>query len=168
MARQHREEMPLNDYALHARSHDTDLSDVTYITARPHGVRGVIAALTRRNLRNAGVSNKPNVMLGDMTGLLGNKRIAERKFENFKEFAQLFPEYCFVLVGDSGQGDAALGALMLERYPNSFRRFHVTFYLKMKQQEMDYANEQGFDFFARMSCALRAHRDGLFRQRRRV
>jgi hypothetical protein len=102
-------------------NHVAPLEDVTYITARPHGYRGVVAALTRRRLRLAGLSDKPQVMLGDMTGLLGNKRIALKKFTNFVEFSCLFPEYNFVLVGDSGQGDAALGELIYNHYPSRLK-----------------------------------------------
>ena len=69
----------------------------------------------------AGLSDKPQVMLGDMTGLLGNKRIALKKFTNFVEFSTLFPEYNFVLVGDSGQGDAALGELIYNHYPSRLK-----------------------------------------------
>jgi phosphatidate phosphatase APP1 len=156
--------------AQHAESHDTDLSDVTYITARPHGVRGVVAAVTRRRLRKAGVSSKPNVMLGDLTGLLGNKRIAQKKFHNFKEFSQLFPEYHFVLVGDSGQGDAALGALILADVgPEAFRGAFIHDISPDHgttgdgAAKLDYATEQGFDFFRTyVGCAVRAHKDGLF------
>ena len=43
--------------------HITPLEDVTYITARPHGYRGVVAALTRRRLRLAGLSEKPQILL---------------------------------------------------------------------------------------------------------
>ena len=97
------------------------LEDITYITARPNGYRGLVAALTRRRLRLAGLSERPNVMLGDMSGILGNKRIAQKKFTNFAEFSLLFPEYDFVLAGDSGQGDAKMGQLMHEHYPSKLK-----------------------------------------------
>ena len=99
----------------------TTLEDVTYITARPHGYRGVVAALTRRRLRLAGLSEKPQVMLGDISGLLGNKRIAQKKFTNFCEFKLLYPEYNFVLVGDTGQGDALLGKLIFQHFPDQLK-----------------------------------------------
>ena len=128
------------------------LDDVTYITARPHGFRGVVAALTRRRLRLAGMSERPDVMLGNIGGLLGNKRIAKKKFTNFAEFSMLFPEYDFVLCGDSGQGDAALGMLMQEHYPNKVRGIfihnindkNVTGDGRLKSE---YEKEKKFQFF---------------------
>ena len=128
------------------------LDDVTYITARPHGFRGVVAALTRRRLRLAGMSERPDVMLGNIGGLLGNKRIAKKKFTNFAEFSMLFPEYDFVLCGDSGQGDAALGMLMQEHYPNKVRGIfihnindkNVTGDGRLKSE---YEQEKKFQFF---------------------
>ncbi len=156
--------------ALHAESHETELADVTYITARPHGIRGVVAAVTRRRLRKAGLSSKPNVMLGDMKGLLGNKRIAQKKFRNFEEFAQLFPEYHFVLVGDSGQGDAALGALILEDFgPDTFRAAFIHDISPDRgttgdgMTKLEYETVQGFEFYRTyVGSAVRAHQDGLF------
>lgn len=39
------------------------------------------------------------------------------KLENFTRFASLFPEFKFVFFGDSGQGDAFLASLLLEKFP---------------------------------------------------
>jgi len=40
--------------------------------------------------------------------------MANKKFENFKEYRQLYPEYRFVFTGDSGQGDVILGGKILD------------------------------------------------------
>jgi hypothetical protein len=133
--------------------HITPLEDVTYITARPHGYRGVVAALTRRRLRLAGLSEKPQILLGDLkSGLLGNKRIAEKKFTNFVEFSYLFPEYDFIVVGDSGQGDAALSELIFKHYP---KRLKGVFLHNISNNEKTgdggdkvyYTNKMDFHFF---------------------
>ena len=162
--------MDQRSYSQRTADRDINLSDVTYLTARPKGVRGVFAAITRRKLRKAGVSGKPNVMSGDMPGLLGSKRMAEKKFENFREFAQLFPEYNYILVGDSGQGDAALGARMSERFPESFSGAFIHDISPEKEttgdgmHKLDYMKTYGFNFFrSYVGCALHAYKSGLIR-----
>jgi hypothetical protein len=145
----------------------TTLDDVTYITARPHGFRGVVAALTRRRLRLAGMSERPDVMLGNIGGLLGNKRIAKKKFTNFAEFSMLFPEYDFVLCGDSGQGDAALGMLMQEHYPKKVRGVYIHNINKNDvtgdgELKSVYEKEKNFEFFQTyVGSAAQAYRVGL-------
>ena len=145
----------------------TTLEDVTYITARPHGYRGVVAALTRRRLRLAGMSERPNVMLGDFGGLLGNKRIALKKFTNFAEFSLLFPEYDFILVGDSGQGDAALGGLMREHYPNKLCGVFIHNISKKEvtgdgRLKSEYIDDMNFHFFQTyIGSATQAYQDDL-------
>ena len=147
---------------------DINLSDVTYLTARPKGVRGIFAAVTRRKLRRAGVSDKPNVMLGDVPGLLGSKRMAEKKYKNFTEFAQLFPEYKYILVGDSGQGDAALGAQICKNFQQSFSGAFIHDISPEIEttgdgmRKSDYSKNFDFQFFRTyVGCAVQAFEAGL-------
>jgi hypothetical protein len=56
--------------------------------------------------------------LGSLPALLPNFEHLEReigrvKFNNFKRFAKVYPEYRFVFFGDSGQADALTAALMV-------------------------------------------------------
>ena len=44
--------------------------------------------------------------------------MAQQKFNNFKEFSDLWPECSFVFIGDNGQGDVRVGELMLKRDKN--------------------------------------------------
>ncbi|CCI43302.1 unnamed protein product [Albugo candida] len=88
---------------------------VTFLTARPRGWLNVGRYLTVQHLNNLGLPS-PTVMNGTVQGLISNKKIALHKFENFKRFATIFPEFKFVFFGDSGQGDALAASLMLEQY----------------------------------------------------
>ena len=48
-----------------------------------------------------------------------------RKFQNFREYRALFPEAEFVFIGDAGQADALVGAMMLEQYPRQVRAVFI-------------------------------------------
>lgn len=98
--------------------------DLTFVSARPMDPLGLIEDKTLETLRQHGVG--PAVMLaGAFTHLLGNARIAEKKFDNFSRYAQLYPEYGFVFTGDSGQGDVAFGEQMLAAHPESVRAIFI-------------------------------------------
>lgn len=98
--------------------------DLTFISARPMDPLGLIEDKTLETLRQHGVGSA--VMLaGAFTHLIGNARIAEKKFDNFNRYAQLYPEYGFVFTGDSGQGDVAFGEQMLAAHPGSVRAIFI-------------------------------------------
>ncbi len=98
--------------------------DLTFVSARPQDPLGLIEDRTLATLREHGVPTA-SMLSGAFTHLLGNSRIAEKKFDNFRRFAQLFPEYGFVFVGDSGQGDVAFGEQMLAASPDSVRAVFI-------------------------------------------
>jgi hypothetical protein len=100
--------------------HSDRLGDVAFVTARPKDRPGVIERLTHRTLR-AGGAHDPTILSGSFKNLIGNASIADKKLQNFVEYAALFPEYDFVFVGDSGQGDAMFGQRMRETRPERVR-----------------------------------------------
>jgi hypothetical protein len=98
--------------------------DLTFVSARPMDPLGLVEDRTLTALREHGVGSA--VMLsGAFTHLLGNSRIAEKKFDNFTRYAQLYPEYGFVFTGDSGQGDVAFGEQMLAAQPEAVRAVFI-------------------------------------------
>ncbi|KFE70391.1 hypothetical protein DB31_5433 [Hyalangium minutum] len=98
--------------------------DLTFVSARPMDPLGFIEDKTLETLRQHGVGAA--VMLaGAFTHLIGNARIAEKKFDNFTRYAQLYPEYGFVFTGDSGQGDVAFGEQMLAAHPALVRAIFI-------------------------------------------
>lgn len=82
-----------------------------FVTARPGDRAGVVEGHTLRMLRGRGVA--ATVLCGSFGHIIGNDRIAERKYQNFREYQQVYPERRFVFVGDSGQGDVAFGEMLL-------------------------------------------------------
>lgn len=92
--------------------------DLTFVTARPMDPLGAVENMTFDTLKKHGVP--PHVVLsGSLTHLLGNSRIAAKKFDNFQRYVRVFPEYGFVFVGDSGQGDVEFGDKMLTAAPQA-------------------------------------------------
>lgn len=92
--------------------------DLTFVTARPMDALGVVENMTLDTLREHGVP-PPAVLSGSFAHLLGNSRIADKKFDNFQRYIRAFPEYGFVFVGDSGQGDVEFGDRMLAAAPQA-------------------------------------------------
>ncbi|KAK1734717.1 hypothetical protein QTG54_014590 [Skeletonema marinoi] len=43
--------------------------------------------------------------------------LARKKFQNFKQFVSIYPEYRHVFICDNGQGDVRAGELMYDQYP---------------------------------------------------
>ncbi len=90
---------------------------VTFITARPGDRPGAVEAVTAAKLREMGFAGA-TVLAGTLGGVVSHEAMAETKLENLRRYRQLYPEYRFVFVGDSGQGDAAFGRAMLEAFPD--------------------------------------------------
>ncbi len=81
--------------------------DVTFISARPYDRAGIIEDdLTRKMLKGNDV--QATIRSGDLLHVVGNHAIADKKFENWQQERQLYPEYKRVAFGDSGQGDMYL------------------------------------------------------------
>jgi hypothetical protein len=82
--------------------------DLMFLSARPYDRSGAIEHGTRSMLQDQGVTQAA-VLSGDFAHVVGNSLIAEKKFDNWKQVNQLYPEYGSVFIGDSGQGDAIFG-----------------------------------------------------------
>ncbi|WP_437622413.1 phosphatase domain-containing protein [Sorangium sp. So ce1151] len=98
--------------------------DLTFVTARPGDRLGLVEDATLRALAARG-QPAATVLAGSFTRLIGNRAIAEKKLENFVEYRRLYPEYGFVFVGDSGQGDIHFGQRMLEVAPEAVKAVFI-------------------------------------------
>lgn len=90
--------------------------DLTFVTARPEGPKGLVEQYTRDALSGLGLPPH-SVLGGSVLNLFTKRSIKARKLQNFERERTLFPECRFMFLGDSGQADAHVGAEMLRRGP---------------------------------------------------
>lgn len=96
---------------------DRDLGgELIFLSARPYDRAGMVEHTTRATLGSEGLT-RLTVLSGDFAHLVGNASIAEKKFDNWLQLRQLYPEYQAVFIGDSGQGDALFGARAARIHP---------------------------------------------------
>ncbi|DBA92139.1 hypothetical protein WJX77_008470 [Trebouxia sp. C0004] len=120
---------------------------LAFLSARPESVRGLTEAESFKNIFNPLLKRgelycSPVLLLGSIHSgptallrfMLGNRpprdnprtlntqlnaALANRKLSRFKEFAALYPECCWVFLGDNGQGDVlcaeALNQILVTR-----------------------------------------------------
>ncbi|MDO5738728.1 MAG: hypothetical protein Q4P07_01105, partial [Ornithinimicrobium sp.] len=85
--------------------------DLTFVTARPGGPRGLLEQYTRNGLSELGLPPH-SVLGGSLLNVHTKAAIAERKVANMQRDRLLFPECRMVFIGDSGQADGEVGAKM--------------------------------------------------------
>ncbi|WP_432558770.1 hypothetical protein [Granulicoccus sp. GXG6511] len=101
----------------HGAAEEADRAgDLTFVTARPSGPRGLIEGYTRGRLSGLGLPPH-TVMGGSFLNIHTKPAIAERKIQNMERDRLLFPETRMVFIGDSGQADGQVGAEMHARDP---------------------------------------------------
>jgi hypothetical protein len=100
------------------------LGDLTFVTARPGDRMGLVEGATHATLGTHGLP-PATILTGSFTRLIGNRAIAEKKFENFLEYRRIYPEYEFIFIGDSGQGDIFFGQRMLEAAPQDVKAVFI-------------------------------------------
>ncbi len=96
------------------------MGDITYVTARPGDVFGLIAHHSRESLNKAGVADL-TMLSGSLFSLRSLDAMAGKKVANIEHYVELFPEYHLIFMGDSGQGDVKVGERILERFGDVVR-----------------------------------------------
>ena len=96
------------------------LGSIVVLTARPAGARNLIKSRTLRHIRGLGLE-PVSLLAGSLLHLTSLSAIGQRKFDNLQRFFTLFPEADVVLLGDSGQADAAFMAAAATAHPDRVR-----------------------------------------------
>ncbi|GMF11407.1 unnamed protein product [Phytophthora lilii] len=105
---------------------DDRIGNLVFLSARPHVYKDVsekksyakFAALHEK----MGMHTLPTMLAGNLKSgrafmWQGDlEPMAQKKFENFCEFYQLYPEFKHVFVGDNGQGDVRAAELIVEKF----------------------------------------------------
>mmetsp|Transcript_33807 Transcript_33807/g.56807 ORF Transcript_33807/g.56807 Transcript_33807/m.56807 type:complete len:590 (+) Transcript_33807:112-1881(+) len=133
---------------------------ITFITARPK-VLGTFLE-TRHKLRRAGVLNA-TMLFGSIGSLLTGGSMEQKKYANFIKYWKLYPEFEFILVGDSGQRDIQFSELLLEKHSEAIAAvlIHDVMFLA-EHVRMDYRKRGIILFDTYVGAALEALHMGLF------
>lgn len=99
---------------------ESRIHDLILLTARPRDGLGLVERFTKKSLHLKGFQNVV-ILSGSVLALRSHRAMAEYKLKNFRLYQELYPEFDFIFVGDSGQGDAMLGESLLSEFPSRVR-----------------------------------------------
>jgi uncharacterized protein DUF2183 len=108
------------ELAREARYLESNVTDLVLLTARPRDGLGLVERFTKQALSKQGMENTV-ILSGSLPALRSHEAMALKKLENFTRYSDLYPEFDFVFIGDSGQGDTTLGELMLGSHSDRVR-----------------------------------------------
>jgi hypothetical protein len=138
--------------------------DITFVTARPGDRLGLVEGATHKALRERGMPAS-TILAGSFLRIVTNRAIAEKKLDNFLQYCRVYPEYSFVFIGDSGQGDVFFGERMLEAAPDAVRGIFIHDVVSTPEparEELRRKRVYFFDTYA--GAALETYRLGLIQR----
>ena len=107
--------------------------NLVFLSARPHLYKDMsekhnFAKFQKLREREGvdgrgGLHTVPSLLAGDITSgrefMMTNDfgPLALKKFDNFKRFVSIYPEYRHVFICDNGQGDVRAGEMMFDQFP---------------------------------------------------
>lgn len=99
------------------------LGNLVFLSARPHVYKNVSEEIVYEKFRTLqetrGLHTCPSLLAGSLdTGgqfMINNdfEPLARKKYDNFKEYIKLYPEYSCIFIGDNGQGDVRTAEMVL-------------------------------------------------------
>ncbi|KAF4029068.1 hypothetical protein GN244_ATG19233 [Phytophthora infestans] len=105
---------------------DDRVGNLVFLSARPHVYKDVSEKKSYAKFAALyelmGMHTLPTMLAGNLKSgrafmWQGDlEPMAQKKFENFCEFYQLYPEFKHVFVGDNGQGDVRAAELIVEKF----------------------------------------------------
>ncbi len=110
------------------------VGNLVFLSARPHVYKDTTEKQNYAKffkLRERGMHTNPSLLAGDMKAgsalVLQNdmEPTAQKKFQNFKEYVSIYPEFSHVFIGDNGQGDVRGGELMHLHFPKHLERLYI-------------------------------------------
>ena len=120
---------------------DGNVGNLVFLSARPHIYKDVSEkhnfAKFEKLLARGGANGRsrmhtvPSLLAGDVASgreyIVTNdmEPLAQKKFENFKQYVSIYPEFQHVFVGDNGQGDVRAGELMFDAFPEHLEALYV-------------------------------------------
>lgn len=126
-----------------------------FLTARPEFSSSLFERLTHRQLSRFGIEGA-TVLSGSLPGLFGHRRMAQQKARTLVQYTELYPEFRFLFIGDSGQGDMALAKILLSKNPPTIERALIH-KLADFHPDSDHARIQTFENYGKAAGLLGEH-----------
>jgi hypothetical protein len=119
---------------------DDAVGNLVFLSARPHVYRDISEKhnfakfeMLRANTLDGrkGLHTTPSLLAGDISSgsqyVMTNdfEPLAQKKFDNFRRYVSLYPEYKHVFVCDNGQGDVRAAEIMFDNFPYEFEAVYV-------------------------------------------
>jgi len=119
---------------------DDRVGNLVFLSARPHVYKDMsekanYAKFEKLRARGddgrKGLHTMPSLLAGDLASgssfLATNdyEPLAKKKFDNFRRFVSIYPEFQHLFVCDNGQGDVRAGEMMFDSFPYEFEGLYV-------------------------------------------
>lgn len=119
---------------------DDQVGNLVFLSARPHFYRDMSEKhnfakfeMLRANTLDGrkGLHTTPSLLAGDLSSgsqyMMRNdfEPLAKKKFDNFRRYVSIYPEYKHVFVCDNGQGDVRAAEIMFDNFPYEFEGVYV-------------------------------------------
>jgi len=119
---------------------DDRVGNLVFLSARPHVYKDMsekanfakFAKLRAKRVDGrSGMHTMPSLLAGDLASgssyIVTNdfEPLARKKFDNFRRYVSIYPEYQHVFVCDNGQGDVRAGEMMFDSFPYEFEALYV-------------------------------------------
>lgn len=115
------------------------VGNLVFLSARPHVYKDVSEKINFAKFEKLrvkadgrqGLHTTPSLLAGDLASgteyMMRNdmEPLATKKFDNFRRYVTIYPEYNHVFVCDNGQGDVRAGELMFDAFPYEFEALYV-------------------------------------------
>ena len=116
------------------------VGNLVFLSARPHVYKDMSEKANFAKFEKMravgedgrkGMHTVPSLLAGDISSgtnfMFSNdyEHLALKKFDNFKRYVSIFPEYKHVFVADNGQGDVRAGDMIYDSFPYEFEGLYV-------------------------------------------
>ena len=132
------------------------VGNLVFLSARPHVYKDMSEKSNFKKFEKlrmvndsgrTGMHTTPSLLPGDLAS--GTKYmatndfepLARKKFDNFKRYVSIYPEYQHVFVCDNGQGDVKAGEMMFDSFPYEFEATYIHI-VQDRQKTFGYAPER--------------------------
>lgn len=127
---------------------DDRVGNLVFLSARPHLYKDMSEKANYAKFEKLralsvdgrkGMHTMPSLLAGDLSSgseyIVTNdfEPLARKKFDNFRRFVSIYPEFQHVFVADNGQGDVRAGEMMFDSFPYEFEGLYVQVVTDLKK-----------------------------------